>query len=499
MKKVDLSNIKHITQKNGRKIYLWDESNGAKLPFVYDDIVGEIIFKHRIPDCKEKAIIEYEEKEFILYASSLTKSAIGNLFEKEPNWKYEIGEILHERKWNIKFTNREIHKNPTRRNKFYQFYCYDCGFNCKEYDYWINEDTLSNHDTGCPCCSNKFCAKGINDIATTAPWMMEYMADKNDACKYTSCSGEKIDWKCPICNRIKNLKISRVKYYGIGCTYCSDGISYGEKFMRNLFDSLDIEYTYQLGKKDFEWCNKYRYDFYLPKYNYIIEVMGEQHYKLLHGSCFGNLKDIQKNDEDKYNLAKDKITKYITIDTSNIEENYIVDSIKSSELNNIINWNKVDVKNIAAKSHRNIFMDVCKYYSENYPNVSTSQMADLFHLNIRTISHYLAIGDEYELCVYDANKSKSFINANRTRVPLKVVIGNNTYAFDCRARLRELRGELFNGLICDKTIYKYADTNKPFQDKYYIYNMTKEEFNNYYDNQNDTVSAYGDRFVLDIL
>lgn len=498
MKKVDLSNIKYATQKSGRKIYLWDESNGAIIPFVYDDIVGEIIFKYRIPDSKEKAIIEYKGKEYVLHTSSLTKSAIGNLFEKEPNWKYEIGENLHERKWNIKFTNREIHKNPTRRNKFYQFYCYDCGFDSQKYDYWINEDTLSNGNTGCPCCSNKFCAKGINDIATT-PWMMEYMADKNDAYKYTACSGKKIDWKCPICNRIKNLKIGRVKYYGIGCTYCSDGISYGEKFMRNLFDDLNIDYIYQLSKKDFEWCDKYRYDFYLPKYNYIIEVMGEQHYKLLPGSCFGELKDVQENDEDKYDLAKDNVSKYIVIDASHIESNYIANSIKNSELNSIINWNEININEISIKSHRNIISEICQYYSDNFPNITPVQIANIFHLTPATIVHYLNTGNDYGLCNYNGKESISFINANRTRTPLKVVIANNTYAFDCRARLKELRGELFNGLICDKTIYKYADTDKAFQDKYYIYNISKEEFNNYYDNQNDTVSAYGDRFVLDIL
>lgn len=62
MKKVDLSNIKYATQKSGRKIYLWDESNGAIIPFVYDDIVGEIIFKYRIPDSKERQLLNIKEK-----------------------------------------------------------------------------------------------------------------------------------------------------------------------------------------------------------------------------------------------------------------------------------------------------------------------------------------------------------------------------------------------------------------------------------------------------
>lgn len=498
MRKVDLSEIKYKVHKN-RQVYLWDESNGAKISFEYDGKIGELIYKYRNPDNKEQIFVEYDGKEFTLFTKYLVNANLAKLFEKEINWKYEIGEILHERKWNIKFTNREIHKNPTRRNKFYQFYCYDCGFDCEKYDYWINEDTISNRNTGCPCCSNKYCAKGINDIATTDPWMMEFMDNPEDAYKYTSCSGKKIDWNCPVCRRIKNLKISEVKHRGVTCTYCSDGISYGEKFMRNLFDSLGIDYIYQLAKKNFDWCDKYRYDFYLPKYDYIIEVHGSQHYELKPSSCFGKLEDIQKNDLDKYELAKDRVKKYIVIDSSCIEGSYFVDSIKNSELNSIIDWDNVDINEISIKSQRNILLDVCKYYSDNFPKITPSQLAERFQLNPVTISHYLNIGNENGLCNYDGKDVMNFIHSNKYRVPLKIIIDDKTYAFDCRTRLREMRKELFNGFICDKTIYKYADTNTAFMDKYYIYNISKEEFNDFYDNPNDNIFVYGDRFVLDIL
>ena len=92
--------------------------------------------------------------------------------------------------------------------------CVKCGYECGEHykkqeykkEYWIIEtDILQNH--GCPvCCRNpQIVVKGINDIPTTAPWMIPYFQGGYEEAKlYTFSSSYKINPICPDCGNIKN-------------------------------------------------------------------------------------------------------------------------------------------------------------------------------------------------------------------------------------------------------------------------------------------------------
>ena len=63
-----------------------------------------------------------------------------------------------------------------------------------------------------------------------------------------------------------------------GCPKCYQFKSVGEKKIRDFLDSHNIVY---IPQKTFTPLNKskYRFDFYLPKYNMAIEYQGEQHYR----------------------------------------------------------------------------------------------------------------------------------------------------------------------------------------------------------------------------
>lgn len=143
--------------------------------------------------------------------------------------------------------------------------------NCKQ-DF---ERNVSKCKQGCPICHNKKLAIGINDMATTAPWIMEYLYDKNDAYKYMKSSSKKILFKCPRCGFIEEKKINNVYNFGFSCKICSDGISRPNKFMRALLLQLPInnikfEYTSK-------WTNGKKYDAYFEYKNikYLIEMDGE--------------------------------------------------------------------------------------------------------------------------------------------------------------------------------------------------------------------------------
>ena len=58
----------------------------------------------------------------------------------------------------------------------------------------------------------------------------------------------------------------------------------------------------KLTKKDFNWCDRFRYDFYIPSINAIIETNGEQHYKET-TNFKSKLEDIVNNDKAKKRIS----------------------------------------------------------------------------------------------------------------------------------------------------------------------------------------------------
>lgn len=86
---------------------------------------------------------------------------------------------------------------------------------------------------------------------------------------------------------------------GNGCPRCND--SKGELFIKEILDKYDVNYIreYKIPGNSY----KFRYDFYLPELNILIEFHGSQHYFPV--KFFGGkekLKIIQKRDMFKKNL-----------------------------------------------------------------------------------------------------------------------------------------------------------------------------------------------------
>ena len=99
---------------------------------------------------------------------------------------------------------------------------------------------------------------------------------------------------------------------GRRCSKCST--SRGEEAIIKYLESKNIEYTY-----DSELFNDLRgiggrilrYDFYLPKYNLLIEFQGRQHEKEEKG--FGDFERQQEHDRRKREYAKEHNTKFLII------------------------------------------------------------------------------------------------------------------------------------------------------------------------------------------
>ena len=238
--------------------------------------------------------------------------------------------------------------------------------------------------------------------------MIPYFQGGYDEAKlYTSGSSKKIYPRCPICKRIKNIpmQINTIhRQHSIGCS-CSDGISYPEKFFMSILNQLNVSYIRQLSKSTFKWCDKYRYDFYLPNHNCIIETHGIQHYK--ESSLTEKfLIEEQENDKLKKNIAlKNGIDKYIVLDCRESSSKYIINSIKqNSDLCLILkDIDNIDIKQCEIDSAKSKVYEVCQIKKDN-PMYSTSDIGKIVNLERSTVKKYLKIGNDIGICNYDAKK-----------------------------------------------------------------------------------------------
>lgn len=246
-------------------------------------------------------------------------------------------------------------------------------------------------------------------IKITHPHIIQYLKNKQDGDNYTHGSNKYIECICPNCKYEKLVMISNLCKKGFYCPICSDGISYAEKFIIYLLQQLNIKYIYQLTKKDFKWCDKYRYDFYLIDYNTIIETHGSQHYDtpFLHKNA-KTIQETQQNDIDKKILALNNNIKedcYIVIDARKRNKQWMINSIKQSMLSQLFNLDDINWNEIDAKSNHSILADVCRFYEINKP-IETKDIAKIFHINVSTIVRYLNVGNKNKLCTYDGTQER---------------------------------------------------------------------------------------------
>ena len=101
-------------------------------------------------------------------------------------YKYNIGDVITSNNRNLQIIDREIREVERRhradnkpfkqRLKFYKYHCNNCGN-----EDWIKECYLDDtkYFTGCNvCCKTaEKVLKGVNDVATTAPWMVPYFVN----------------------------------------------------------------------------------------------------------------------------------------------------------------------------------------------------------------------------------------------------------------------------------------------------------------------------------
>lgn len=327
--------------------------------------------------------------------------------------------------WNVKddvgdltIINRRALPNTLQE---YQYICNVCGFDCSKpvyvqgklmNEYWVTGRTIKNiqknRGRGCACCGSRVVQPGINDVATTVPYLVDYFYNKDEATMWTKSSEHKINVICPTCKMIQPNKksISNLAHEGFECFECGNNISYPERFMFFLLQELCVDFKMH---KIFEWSksvydeydgkfHKREYDFYISSKNVIIEMHGSQHYRnTFSWDCDNleeNLKNIQRIDADKQQLAEKNGYEYIVINCESSTKNYIKNNIINSNLSNIFELSNMDWDKISRNALNGIAKLVIEDKEKN-PTKTVPELAKEYNISIDSVLRWLKNANLY--------------------------------------------------------------------------------------------------------
>ena len=372
----------------------WCNSVGMKVKFVYDDIEGEIEIKEIIDRLKIVAI--YNNKKYIIHKSYLKKCNLGSIIGvKTKEFKIEIGTCFKDDKRDITIIDRKYKlDNQQTKRKLYKYKCNKC-----PNEDWIEESNLL-HGHGCNvCCTySQKVLKDYNDLATTHPELIKYLANKEDAFNCTRGSTSKIKVKCPDCNTVREISINKLASRGFYCTKCSDGISYPNKFIYNILEQLNVDFEREYHP---DWASGRFYDIYIPSINLIIEMDGA----LGHGK-YNKLSKMSSEESKEIDDWKDKQAELHNLKVIRIDCNYddvsnrfqfIKNNIINSELSNLFDLSIIDWQKANMFSTDTLIKDICAEINKNNV-IDRDYLTNKFKISKTALTNYIKIGNELGWC-----------------------------------------------------------------------------------------------------
>lgn len=475
--------LTEIPLKNGKVD--WKNSTGCKCNFIYKDI-NDVIEIIGLSKNTNKIKVKYKDKVNEILIDSFRNCALAYVIGlKNNDYVYNIGDVITTKHSTYKITNQKRKRN----HRYYDCIC-ERGHIFDKAEYSMDS---------CIYCSGRYTVKGETDIATTNIEMFNMLAYKEFGYSHKQNSTIKTDWICPDCNDlILNKSPNQVYVHGLGCSSCSDGISYGEKFIYNLMRYLNINIKMQYTKTDADWCKTFRYDAYLSDFDYIIECHGLQHYE--ENSNFKmSLIETQENDKNKELLANEYVTDYIIIDCRQSTLSHVKKSIINSKLYTLLNLNKynIDWKLIHKQSIKSKVKISCDLWNEGK---STKEISTALDINENVIRRYLKNGSMLNMCKYDAyenkllsyEKLKEYNKQNRS----KPMVCNETNMAFCSISLCEkLSEELLGKKLDSRNIGSVLNGKRNHTGNFTFQYITRSEFNSIKQNPLTNHLAYGDYFI----
>lgn len=166
---------------------------------------------------------------------------------------------------------------------------------------------------GCKKCSDERKRK-FNEIIDRCDKLHNYKYDYSKIENYEN-KIKKVKIICPIHGEFFQRLSDHLKTNG--CIHCKNP-SKGEKIIIDILNNKNINYEIEKTFLDCKYINKLRFDFYLQKYNQLIEYDGEQHFE---NANHKDYKIIKLRDEIKNEYCKNNNIRLIRINyNENIEE-----------------------------------------------------------------------------------------------------------------------------------------------------------------------------------
>lgn len=406
MKKMFLEDLPRWENGTNKGKIDWNSSIGYEVKFVYDNIEGVLpildIIKY---NNKNYLITEYKNhKNYKIYTDSFAKCILSKLLdvcEYNFEYKYKIGDIIDSVKsGKLKILNQIKIYNDNISSRGYEYECLICGSKDK-----ISEKSLIDKK-GCIVCSGHKILKGYNDLQTTHPEIAKMLKYPEVGYEISYGCMKKQIFFCPDCGFEKSIRPTQFINHGFSCPKCGDKVPYSEKLMFNILQQLCVDFKPQLNKFNLKWCKKYKYDFYIPSFNCIIETHGLQHYN---ESSWGarTLKEEKENDKLKQELAlKNGVENYIVIDCRKSDLEFIKNNILNSNLSILLDFNQIDWLKCHEYACGSLVKVICDMWNKDIQNIS--EISRRMKLSRNTIMDHLKQGAKLGLCNYYVKKETAF-------------------------------------------------------------------------------------------
>lgn len=224
-------------------------------------------------------------------------------------------------------------------------------------------------------------------IVETDPEFAAWFVDQTIPHTRSHGCHDKADFYCPQCGKIvRGKSINNVyKRRQVPCPYCSNGVSYPERYLMAFLEQLQIPFIHQYTVKLSEGTHPahYKYDFYDPEHKLLIETHGQQHYESGTFERLGgySLEQIQQIDADKARYAVQTLgLQYIALDCRRSDPNWIRKEITQKLCFyslNTVNW--ITVRQSANQS---IVLQMIKLRKQGY---TQKQIGEIVHMNPSTV------------------------------------------------------------------------------------------------------------------
>ena len=262
---------------------------------------------------------------------------------------------------------------------------------------------------GCPECAKNNMGKairGINDLWTTHPHIAMMLKNPEDGYLYSYGSGKSSVFVCPNCGYEYDACFNDLTIDMKRCPRCSDGISYPEKFMRDILEQLNINYISQYSP---EWAGKMMYDFYfkLNDIDYIVEMDGSFHYE---DNKMNNF-DVVYNDKIKDRLAIEHNIKLIRINCNYIDIRnrfeYIKNSIVNSDIANILDLSVINFSHCDIESQSSLVTKAGQLWDSGIYDLS--KISEILHVSENTVRGYLKTSEKYQMSTFCDKDYSNFV------------------------------------------------------------------------------------------